>query len=299
MPPSRTHPGGKSKGRAERPQPGVRLQRVLAAAGVGARRACERMIEEGRVLVNGERVDRLPAFVDPGSDHITVDGRPISRQAQRTLYIMVNKPERVLTTSADEPGMERTTVLDLVDHPAKPRLFPVGRLDWNTTGLVLLTNDGDLANRLTHPRYGVARTYRAVVKGVLDATGLDRLRGQVAREIRKSAKRAGKVAPGGAAMGTLEMQVESRDAERTVLLIRVKEGRTGSLAKMLSAAGIPVRKLERIAIGPVELTEVARGRWRELERSEIAALRAAARGADAPGPRRRWQNPAASREPRS
>jgi pseudouridine synthase len=251
----------------------------LAAAGVGARRACERMIEEGRVEVNGARVDRLPAFVDPRSDRITVDGRPITRQRQRPVYLMVNKPERMLTTSADEPGFDRATVLDLVDHPAKPRLFPVGRLDWTTTGLVLLTNDGALANRLTHPRYGVSRTYRAVVKGALDAAAVARLQGQIAREIRKSARRAGKVAPGGAALGSVELSVEARDAARTILIIGVKEGRTGSLAKMLAALGVPVRKLERIAIGPLKLTEVARGKWRELERAEVAALKAAARGA--------------------
>lgn len=245
------------------------------------------MIEEGRVAVNGERVDRLPAFVNPATDQITVDGRPVMRKAARSVYIMVNKPERVLTTSADEPGIGRTTVLDLVDHPAKPRLFPVGRLDWNTTGLVLLTNDGALANRLTHPRYGVTRTYRAVVKGVLDEAGLARLQGQISREIRKSAKRVGKVAPGGAPVGTLELNIESREGDRSVVLIRVKEGRTGSLAKMLTSAGVPVRKLERIAIGPVEMTEVARGRWRELERREVAALKAAARGAPESGGTRR------------
>lgn len=251
----------------------------MAAAGVGARRVCERMIEEGRVAVNGERVDRLPAFVDPERDRITVDGRPISRQPARPVYVMVNKPERVLTTSADEPGLGRTTVMDLVDHPAKARLFPVGRLDWNTTGLVLLTNDGELANRLTHPRYGVPRTYRAVVRGVLDQAGVERLRGVLSRTIRKEAKRAGKVAPGVAAAGSVEMHIESRETDRTVLEIVVREGRTGNLAKMLAAAGVSVKKLERTAIGPLVLTNLGRGRWRELERDEVRALKAAARGA--------------------
>jgi pseudouridine synthase len=265
---------------------GVRLQRVLAAAGVAARRVCERMIEEGRVEVNGQRVDRLPAFVNPEQDRITVNGRPIARRPDRSIYLMVNKPERVLTTSADEPGMGRTTVMDLVEHPSRARLFPVGRLDWQTTGLVLLTNDGALANRLTHPRYGVTRTYRAVVKGALDEGAVAQLQGALAKEIRKSAQRAGRVGPGGVAPGALNLSIEKREPGRTVLIIVVREGRTGSLARMLAAAGVPVRRLERIAIGPLALREVARGRWRELDRGEIAALKAAAAGADGRGRRR-------------
>ena len=268
---------------------------MLAAAGVAARRACERMIEEGRVEVNGRRVDRLPAFVDPRQDRITVDGRPIARRMERHVYLMVNKPERVLTTSADEPGMGRTTVVDLVDHPSRARLFPVGRLDWQTTGLVLLTNDGELANRLTHPKYGVPRTYQAVVKGVFDEPAVARLQGALAKEIRKSAQRAGRVGPGGVAPGALELSIEKREPERTVLNIVVREGRTGSIARMLAAAGVPVRKLERTAIGPLELREVARGRWRELDRAEIAALKAAGAGADGPRRRRRSRRHAEAR----
>ncbi len=263
----------------------VRLQRVLAAAGIAARRAAEQMIEEGRVEVNGRIVTKLPIFVDPEEDRISVDGRPLPR-AQRPIYIMVNKPERMLTTSADEPGMDRATVLDLIDHPSKPRLFAVGRLDWNTPGLVLLTNDGNAANRLTHPRYGVSKLYRAVIKGDLDAPAARELEDRIAKLVRKDDRLAGRVRPG--ASGRIVIEVETREGDRSTLLITVREGKMGNLASMLAGAGVSVRKLERIAIGPVELKGLARGRWRELEKSEVHALRAAAKGkrTDSPRPAR-------------
>lgn len=271
--------------------PGVRLQRILAAAGVGARRACERLIEEGRVTVNGERVRSLPAFADPRHDRITVDGRPIASAPARHVYVMVNKPERTLVTSADEPGMDRATVMDLVSHPDKKRLFPVGRLDFATTGLVLLTSDGALANRLTHPRYGVPRTYRAVVKGSLDAPAIARLRAALLKELRRSDRAAARVRPGGGSGGAIEVRPGGLDQGRAVLEIEVREGRTGNLGTMLAATGVGVRKLERVAIGPLRLSNLARGRWRELERDEIRALRDLAKGVvrpvASPGRRRR------------
>jgi pseudouridine synthase len=195
---------------------------------------------------------------------------------------MVNKPERVLVTTGDEPGVRRTTVMDLVDHPSAPRLYPIGRLDFNTAGLVLLTNDGTLANRLTHPRYGVAKTYRAVVKEALTPADLPGLSRRILREIRKDDRMAGRVprapGPAAAAGGRIELALEGSDQGRSVLVITLREGRTGNIASMLAGAGVKVRKLERIAIGPVELKGLGRGRWRELERSEIAMLKAAARG---------------------
>lgn len=285
----------------------MRLQRVLAAAGVGARRACEAMIEEGRVSVNGRTVKSLPVFVVPEKDRIEVDGRPVARRRPRPVYIMVNKPARVLTTSADEPGIGRTTVLDLVDHPAKPRLFPVGRLDYDTMGLVLLTNDGALANRLSHPRYGVTKTYRAEVKGVLDVMAAQRVQKALVKELRKADRHSGRVAPGVAAAaerhasgqgaesapsalgaatggtGRVELAIAGYEEDRTVLRITLREGRAGSIGKMLSLAGCPVKKLERVAIGPLTLIGIARGRWRELERPEVHAIKAAARGGPGPG----------------
>jgi 23S rRNA pseudouridine2605 synthase len=257
----------------------VRLQRVLAAAGIGARRACEALIEEGHVQVNGKTINRLPAFVDPEGDRITVDGRPIARP-QKPVWLMLNKPARVLSTTDDEAG--RTTIMDLVTHPARLRLFPVGRLDFETTGLVLLTNDGETANKLTHPRYGVPRTYRAEVKGTLDASGLASLQKELIKQQRKDDKRAqresGRVRPTPAGLSRIELAITGREPGRTIIHITLREGRTGNIASMLAGAGANVRKLERIAIGPVLLTGVAGGRWRELERHEVRALKAAAMG---------------------
>lgn len=273
------HRGDNAKRTHEESAQRVRLQRVLAAAGMGARRVCEKLIEEGHVHVNGKTVNRLPAFVDPETDRITVDGRPIPK-AHRPVYIMLNKPARVLATTSDEGG--RTTIMDLIDHPAKARLFPVGRLDFETTGLVLLTNDGELANRLTHPRFGVPKTYQAEVKGTLDEAGLAELQRGLIKQQRKDDKRSqretGRVRPVPAGSGRIALSIVGREPGRTVVHITLREGRTGNIAKMLAGAGANVRKLERIAIGPVLLTGVAGGQWRELERREFRALRAAAAG---------------------
>lgn len=277
---------------------GVRLQRVLAAAGIGARRVCERLIEDGHVHVNDKVVKKLPAFVDPENDRITVDGRPIGKP-QRSVYIMLNKPARVLATTSDasqERGGGRTTIMDLVNHPAKSRLFPVGRLDYETTGLVLLTNDGELANRLSHPKFGVPKTYQAEVKGTLDDTSLATLQRDLIKQQRKDDKRlqreTGRVRPvaasGPSGATRISLSIVGREPGRTIIHITLKEGRTGNIASMLAGAGANVRKLERIAIGPVLLTGVTGGRWRELERHEVKALKAVARGRamdDAPVPR--------------
>jgi 23S rRNA pseudouridine2605 synthase len=265
---------------------GERLQRVLAAAGVGPRRACERMIEEGRVKVNGQTVRRLPAFADPRRDRITVDGQPVARGRARAVYVMVNKPERTLVTRSDEPGLGRTTVMDLVDHPARDRLFPVGRLDFNTAGLVLLTTDGAMANRLTHPRYGVPKVYRVLVKGAVDPGTLQRVRGSMLKDLRRADRAGGRVKPAGTGSG-LELRIAGREEGKTVLEVQLSEGRTGNLAKMLDGAGLAVRKLERTAIGPLRLTGLARGRWRELERDEVRALRDAGREHPSGGKRRK------------
>lgn len=248
----------------------------MAAAGVAARRVCEELIETGHVKVNGKTVTRLPVFVDPEVDHIVVDGRPITRQHTRQVYIMFNKPERVLTTAADEPGLGRKTVTDLVLHPSAPRLFPVGRLDYQTKGLVLLTNDGEMANLLTHPRYEVPKTYEAVVKGVLDVMAVQRMQHALVRQLAKSDRREGRLRPAGT-HDRVEIAISGYDGDRTTLRITMRDGRGGSMAAMLTAAGATLKSLERTAIGPLELSSLARGHWRELERREIGALRKAAR----------------------
>ncbi len=249
----------------------MRLQRVLAEAGVAARRACEALIEGGHVQVNGKIVKKLPVFVDPNRDHIEVDGRPIARKKSarpRRLYIMVNKPARALTTASEEPGDERTTVFDLVDYPGKPRLFAVGRLDYETTGLVLLTNDGTMANVMTHPRYGVPKTYEAVVKGLPDQTSLAKLE----KDIHKAALRAAQE-EGQSHAPRVELTITKRDSEKTTIELTFREGKNPQVRRMLAIAGWPVRKLTHIRMGPLELRSLALGKWRELERDEVAALK--------------------------
>jgi len=250
---------------------GERIQRVMADAGVAARRACERLVEEGRVTVNGQTVTRLPVWVDPDRDTVAVDAKPIRRRDRR-VYVMLNKPRRTLTTAADEPGALRRTVLDLVDHPAASRLFPVGRLDYDTMGLVLLTNDGELANRLTHPRYGVPKTYRVVVRGLLD----DEAIGQLERGIYLAERRDGQTV-GAARTAHVELELIRRERDRTILSLTLREGRNRQVRRMLSAVGCPVKRLERVRLGPVKLSGLPRGAWRELTIDEVRSLRKAVR----------------------
>lgn len=245
---------------------------MLADAGLASRRACELLIQEGRVRVNGTIRRELPVLVDPRVDRIEVDGRPIP-QPERHIYIMLNKPGRTISTVRDEPGAVRRTVLDLVDHPSRARLFPVGRLDFETTGLVLLTNDGELANRLTHPRYGVEKTYQVVVKGLLDDEGVAALE----QGIYLAERREGRTV-GATRASHVGLTVLRRDRERTILQLTLKEGRNRQVRRMLAAVGAPVRSLERVAIGPVKLSKLARGAWRELTAGELGALRKACSG---------------------
>lgn len=262
---------------APKANPGVRLQRLMAAAGVGARRACERLIEEGRVRVNGRVVRELPVFVDPRNDRVEVDGKPLRRARVRPVYVMLNKPARVLATSADEPGMGRKTVASLVRHPGASRLVVAGRLPFDATGLVLLTNDGRLVNRLTHPKFGVTRRYVATIRGTLDAPAVSRLERELNKLQKVHDRRAGKIDRPGARRVALRLL--DADALKSRLEISIPEGRTADIADLLATVGSPAKHLERVAIGPLELVGVARGAWRELERAEIAALRAATRPA--------------------
>ena len=249
---------------------GERLQRVMADAGIASRRDCERMIEEGLVEVNGTLVTDLPAWVDAQNDRIVVDGRVLPPPA-RAIYILLNKPTRTLTSARDEPGSDRRTVLDLVQHPNSGQLFPVGRLDYDTTGLFLLTNDGELANRLTHPRYGVPKVYRALVKGRVEPEAVEALEEGVKLTDRKDGRTVG-----ASRTGPVEVSIVHREADKTVLEVTIREGRNRQVRRMLAALGFPVRKLERIAMGPLRLKGVARGDWRELNRGEVQALRRAA-----------------------
>jgi 23S rRNA pseudouridine2605 synthase len=242
----------------------MRLQKFLSDAGVASRRDAEQMILDGRVAVNGRPVTRLPAFVDPQQDRVTVDGDPC--RAQPPEYYMVHKPAGVVCTSRDPAGRPRA--LDLAP-PTRARLFVVGRLDASSTGLLLLTNDGELAQRITHARYGVPKTYRAEVAGMADAELIAKLRKGVFLEE-------------GKALAT-EVDVVHRAPDLSVLHITLRGGRDRLVRKMLARLGHRVLRLKRLQIGPLSVKGLPLGAARPLSRQEVAALRRgvtdAARGA--------------------
>jgi 23S rRNA pseudouridine2605 synthase len=231
---------------------GERLQKVLAAAGLGSRRACEILIEEERVTVNGE-VAILGRRVDPETDRIEVDGLRVPVRPGLVTYLL-NKPRGVVSTASDPQG--RPTVVDLV--PVEPRIFPVGRLDTDTEGLILLTNDGDLAHRLTHPSFGVEKEYLAQVDGSPTPADLRRLRQGIVLE-------DGMTAPAKASL----------TAPGAVRLV-IHEGRNRQVRRMLEAVGHPVRRLVRTRIGPLADRRLKPGEWRVLDMEEVRALEAAA-----------------------
>lgn len=283
---------------------GVRLQKAMATAGVASRRDCEQIIQQGRVTVNDKLVADLPAWVDAQHDAIEVDGTLINPQAtyavnkrkhgskhaeeeanamltegqptndtpelpwSKRTYIMLNKPRRVISTTDDPEG--RTHVLDLVNANFQARLFPVGRLDAESSGLILLTDDGELANRLTHPRYNVTKKYRVSVRGKIKDKDLEQLREGLylaARHGDTPAKRA----------SVDDIQILNRDkdrkrGDRTTLLMTLTEGQNREIRRMLARLGYKVRRLKRVAIGPLVLKGLATGEWRTLRRSEVKAL---------------------------
>jgi 23S rRNA pseudouridine2605 synthase len=264
----------------------------MADAGVAARRACEQLIEQGHVRVNGQAVNRLPVFVDPEQDEIEVDGRRLPK-AQRRVYLMLHKPAGTIVSTADEPELGRATVMDLVNHPAAPRLFPVGRLEFDTTGLLIVTNDGELANRITHPRYQVPKVYQALVKGAVD----EQASAGLMTKIRAIAEREG------VSLQPPQIEVLRRDKANTLLELTMQEGATRHVRDAFELLGMPIKKLTRVAVGSVELKGLAPGHWRELTRDEVNALRRAGpdsrrrRSRAADEPRRRRPKTASRREP--
>jgi 23S rRNA pseudouridine2605 synthase len=231
---------------------GERLQKVLARAGFGSRRVCEDLVRDGRVSVDGTPAI-LGQRVDTSRHKVAVDGVAVG-VAPELVHYLLNKPSGVVTTTADPQG--RPTVLTLV--PETPRVFPVGRLDMDTEGLLLLTNDGDLAQLVSHPSHGVAKEYLAEVEGVPGPGALRTLRRGVPLEDGPSAPATvGVVSPG-------------------VLRIVVHEGRNRLVRRMCEAVGHPVRRLVRTRIGPIRDTGLAPGRWRLLTTAEVRALSLAA-----------------------
>lgn len=242
-----------------------RLQKILARAGVASRRAAEEMIAAGRVRVNGEVVKEMGVRADLATDRIEVDGKPIAAQGadgkeQELVYIVLNKPTGVVTTAKDTHG--RRTVLDLL--PASEvrgrglRLFPVGRLDAETTGLLLLTNDGDLTFRLTHPRYAIDKEYRALVRGRPGEASLKRLREGVEIE--------------GETTAPAKADVVGEREGNSWLRITIHEGRKRQVRLMCAAVGHPVIELQRVRFGPLTLGTLEAGKWRHLAVHEVHAL---------------------------
>lgn len=229
-----------------------RVQKVLAAAGIGSRRACEELIAAGRVAVDGEVVS-LGAKADPTENVVTLDGERIHTNPQ-LVYFLLNKPPGVVTTVADPQG--RPTVMDLV--PANPRVYPVGRLDRETEGLLLLTNDGELANRLAHPRYEVEKTYVAQIRGAPRKRALRELLDGV--ELEDGVARARSVRELGSA------------GDRTLLEVVLAEGRKREVRRMLAAVGIPLDRLARVKLGPLPLGDIAPGKFRPLNSAEVREL---------------------------
>ncbi len=233
-----------------------RIQKVLARAGVSSRREAERWLAEGRITVNGSIVTQPGTRVDPERDHIKVDGKRL-RPADRLVYYLLNKPAGCVTTTRDPEG--RPVVMDLLSR-VRERVYPVGRLDYNTSGLLLLTNDGDLAERLLRPATGCPKTYRVKVRGVPDARTLARLRRGITLEGRK----------------TLPCRIRLVRGESNAWLeVILSEGRNNQIRKMFRQVGHPVVKLHRVAIGPLSDRGLPAGRYRALSDTEVRRLREA------------------------
>ena len=233
---------------------GVRLQKVLAAAGVASRRGAEELIAEGRVEVNGRVVTGQGRRVDPERDQIRVDGSRIP-PPRRHVYLVLNKPRGVVSTMDDPEG--RPTLADYLPR-RKDRLFHVGRLDSDTEGLIIVTNDGEFAHRLAHPSYGVPKTYLAEVAGAMDNRTIKRLTKGVTLD-------DGPVRPD-------KVKLVNRTETRTLVQISLHSGRNRVVRRMMDAVGHPVDRLSRIAIGPVRLKQLRQGEVRELSREELGAL---------------------------
>jgi 23S rRNA pseudouridine2605 synthase len=240
----------------------VRLQKILSSAGVASRRAAERFIQEGRVSVNGKTVTELGTKADPARDVIKVDGRRVSTLAQ-SRYILLNKPLGVVTTRSDPQG--RPTVITLLRGTAD-YVYPVGRLDYDSEGLLLLTNDGELAARLMHPRHEVPKVYRARVCGIPDPATLERLSRGVVLDGRRTSP---------AGVRRLDRTPTGREGDG-LLEITIREGRNRQVRRMCEAVGHRVLSLQRVQFGPLRDSHLKPGTFRDLTAGEIAKLKAAA-----------------------
>lgn len=231
-----------------------RLQKYLASCGVASRRMSEEIIKSGRVAVNGQIVTEMGVKIKIGTDKVTVDGKDITPEEEH-VYLMLNKPDGYVTTAHDPQG--RPTVLDLVAEVPQ-RVFPIGRLDVDTEGLLFLTNDGELAYRLTHPKFAVTKVYHALVTGKPSEDKLDRMRNGLKLE-------DGMTKP-------CTVKVIRRYNHKTMLEITISEGRNRQVRRMCQAIGNPIIELERVKIENIELSQVKRGQYRKLTLEELAPL---------------------------
>ena len=241
----------------------IRLQKILSRTGVASRRAAEKLIVDGRVSVNGRTVLELGTKADPEHDDIRVDGRRI-KAVERLRYLLLNKPRGYVTTRKDEK--RRKTVLDLLEG-VREYVYPVGRLDYDTEGLLLLTNDGDLAAQLTHPRHAVERTYEAHVAGMPDERAIEKLRKGIPLDGRRTLP--------------AEVRLLNRDRDANgVLLITIREGRNRQVRRMCEAVGHPASKLKRTKFGPIGDRRLPVGAWRDLSTDEVKKLKSLAQSND-------------------
>jgi len=230
-----------------------RLQKVLAHAGICSRRKAEELILQGQVEVNDQVVTRLGTKVEPEKDKISVSGKPVD--LEKKIYIAINKPKGYISTVSDTHN--RLTVLDLV--PRDQRLYPVGRLDKDTTGLLIMTNDGDLAHRLSHPKFEVEKTYEAVIKGELSRKDIERLQKGIYLEGRRTAPS--------------KVKILFSQRNRTCLRIAIREGRKRQVRLMLLYVKHPVVELKRVKFGNLSLGNLKPGQWRYLKKDEIGKLK--------------------------
>jgi 23S rRNA pseudouridine2605 synthase len=231
----------------------MQLNRYLALCGVASRRGANEVIRQGRVTLNGESVIRLGVQVDPDNDAVSVDGKPVRPEARKR-YVLLNKPPDVLTTVSDD--RDRKTVVDIIGLPE--RIFPVGRLDFDTTGVLLLTNDGDLAFRLAHPKYEIDKIYRAWVQGVVKLSEINQLRSGVVID-------EDVVVNGDA-------EIIQTQKDKSLIEIRIHEGRKRQIRLMMKAIGHPVLSLERICYAGLTVGRLKPGEWRELTEKEVQKL---------------------------
>ena len=247
-----------------------RLQKILSQAGIASRRASEQLMLDGRVTVNGKTVRELGTKADAVSDDIRVDARRV-KVVEHHRYLLLNKPRGYVTTRSDP--QRRPTVLDLL-RGVKEYIYPVGRLDCETEGLLLMTNDGDLAARLTHPRHGITRVYEARVLGIPDDHDIDRLSRGIVIAGRRTER------------AEVRLLAHGRDAEESTLQLVIREGRNRQVRNMCEAIGHPVNHLRRVAIGPLRDSKLKVGYWRDLNADEVERLRrAASRDVILPGDR--------------